>query len=204
MRLEVRLLERGPLRGGIYSAQPIAVGRPVWRADLLESVDNPGKPRPGPPPPDVLRMGPVPRVFEPELSADPVGWVGTRLSDLDGLLEAAGVDAGEVGPADADALRAAVPEILDVVRRLLDRVRAGGAVDAAPGEDGRAASAGSDARRRSVGDDVPRPRGRGLGGGNGGEARRAALRDRPGAYDHLTHPGGGNPMQSKYYRDSIP
>ena len=42
VRLEVRLLDRGELHGSIYSAQPIGVGQPVWRADLLESVDNPG------------------------------------------------------------------------------------------------------------------------------------------------------------------
>src|SRR2546427_3409574 len=38
VRLEVRMLERGELKGSIYSAQPITVGRPIWRADLLESV----------------------------------------------------------------------------------------------------------------------------------------------------------------------
>ena len=38
VRLEVRMLERGELRGSVYSAQPIAVGRPIWRGDLLESV----------------------------------------------------------------------------------------------------------------------------------------------------------------------
>ena len=38
VRLEVRFVDREALRGGIYSAQPIAVGRPVWRCDLLESV----------------------------------------------------------------------------------------------------------------------------------------------------------------------
>jgi len=38
VRLEVRMLDRGELRGSIYSAQPIAVGRPIWRGDLLESV----------------------------------------------------------------------------------------------------------------------------------------------------------------------
>src|SRR5262249_40422250 len=41
VRLEVRLLERPPLTGSIYAAQPIVIDRPVWRADLLESVDGP-------------------------------------------------------------------------------------------------------------------------------------------------------------------
>ena len=35
VRLEVRLLEHGPLPGSPYSARPITVARPVWRADLL-------------------------------------------------------------------------------------------------------------------------------------------------------------------------
>src|SRR5215472_16577156 len=41
VRVEVRLLERGELRGSPYSARPIEPGRPVWRADLLESADGP-------------------------------------------------------------------------------------------------------------------------------------------------------------------
>lgn len=31
VRLELRVLERGELKGSIYSAQPIVIGRPVWR-----------------------------------------------------------------------------------------------------------------------------------------------------------------------------
>jgi hypothetical protein len=60
-----------------------------------------------------------------QLSAPRVGWAGPRLADLDGLLADAGVAADVVGPDDAADLRAAVPEICDVVQRLLDRVRAG-------------------------------------------------------------------------------
>ena len=41
VRLELRLLDRGVLQGSAYSAQPIEIGRPVWRADLLESVEGP-------------------------------------------------------------------------------------------------------------------------------------------------------------------
>ena len=127
VRIEVRLLDRPPLRGGIYSAQPIAVDRPIWRADLLESVDNPGSLDRAHHHPRFAGWDPCPRVFTPELSADPVEWVGTRLSDLDGLL-AAGAMGAEivVGPGEADALRAVVPEILDAVDQLLDRVRSAG------------------------------------------------------------------------------
>lgn len=126
VRLEVRLLERGELKGGIYSARPIVVDRPVWRADLLETAD-------GPPGsfdrthhhPAFRGWDPGPRCFDEALSADPLGWVGARLGDLGRLLDEAGVAREEAGEADAAALRSAVPEIVDAVRRLLERVRAG-------------------------------------------------------------------------------
>jgi hypothetical protein len=38
VRLGVRLVEPGALKGSIYSAQPIAIDRPVCRVDLLEAV----------------------------------------------------------------------------------------------------------------------------------------------------------------------
>jgi hypothetical protein len=126
VRLELRVLERGKLRGGIYSAQPIEVDQPVWRVDLLESVA-------GPPGsfdrthhhPAFRGWEPGRRVFVEELSADPVGWLGARLSDLPGILEQAGVDKHDCDDADAEALRASVPEILDAVQRLLGKVHAG-------------------------------------------------------------------------------
>jgi len=126
VRLELRLLGRGALKGSIYSAQPIEVGQPVWRADLLESVE-------GPPGsfdrthhhPAFTGWEPGRRVFVRELSADPLGWLGDRLADLDGLLGSAGFPAGTAGPRDAESLRAVAPEIVDATRRLLDRVRSG-------------------------------------------------------------------------------
>ncbi len=42
VRLELRVIDRGELKSSIYSAVPIEVGKPIWRVDLLESVD--GKP----------------------------------------------------------------------------------------------------------------------------------------------------------------
>jgi hypothetical protein len=125
VRLEVRLFERGPLRGSMYSAQPIAIERPIWRADLLESVANPGSLDRAHHHPRFTDWEPGRRQFVDEMSADPVAWVGKRLADLDGLLEEAGVSRDEVAPSDAEDLRAAVPEILDAVRHLLDRIRAG-------------------------------------------------------------------------------
>ena len=126
VRLELRVLGRGELKGSVYSAQPIEVGQPVWRADLLESVD-------GPPGsfdrthhhPAFSGWEPGRRVFVRELSADPLGWLGARLADLDGLLASAGFPADAAGPDDARSLRDAAPEIVDATRRLLGQVRSG-------------------------------------------------------------------------------
>jgi len=126
VRLEVRLLDRGELKGSIYSAQPIEIGGLVWRVDLLESAD-------GPPGsfdrthhhPGVQGWEPGHRIFDPGLSADPVGWLGARLSDLEGVLEAAGMGGDPADHGDAESLRQCLPEILAAVTRLLDRIRAG-------------------------------------------------------------------------------
>ncbi len=65
------------------------------------------------------------RVFVRELSADPLGWLAGQLADLDDLVTSAGFPADVAGPGDAQGLRDATPEIVDVTRRLLDRVRSG-------------------------------------------------------------------------------
>ena len=126
VRVELRVLGRGPLKGTVYSAQPIEVGEPVWRADLLESVAG----RPGSfdrthHHPAFTGWNPGRRIFVPELSADPLGWLAGKLTSLGALLEDAGFPAGTAGPDDARDLREAAPEIVDAARRLLDRVRSG-------------------------------------------------------------------------------
>ena len=126
VRLELRALGRGELKGTIYSAQPIEVGQPIWRADLLESVA-------GPPGsfdrthhhPRFTGWNPGRRAYVKEMSADPLGWLGTQLADLGALLASAGVPAEAAGPSDAADLRRAAPEIVDATRRLLDKVRSG-------------------------------------------------------------------------------
>jgi len=126
VRLELRLLERGELKGSIYSAQPIEVGQPVWRADLLESVDGkPGSFDRTHHHPVFSGWDPSNRVFVRELSADPLGWLAGKLADLDGLLAESDFPAEAAGPGDATDLRDAVPEIVEVARRLLDKVRVG-------------------------------------------------------------------------------
>lgn len=137
VRLELRELDEGPLKGTVYSARPIAVGRPVWRVDLLESVEG----RPGSfdrthHHPVFTGWDPGPRVFVRELSADPIGWLAGRLADPDDVLRRAG--ARPTAVEDVDELHACVPEIVSCVERLLARVRAGelGTAPAGPHDGG--------------------------------------------------------------------
>ncbi len=126
VRLELRLLAQGALKGSIYSARPIVIDRPVWRVDLLETVEGtPGSLDRAHHHPVFSGWDPGPRDFVDGLSAQPLPWVAAQLSDLDALLERAGVAVSEVGAGDAEALRQAVPEITDVLKRLLDRIKTG-------------------------------------------------------------------------------
>lgn len=126
VRLEVRLMARDDLHGSIYSAQPIVIEQPVWRADLLESVA-------GPPGsfdrthhhPRFVGWEPGRRLFDEAMTQDPVEFVGAQLADLPGLMDRARFDPASVPPSDAEALRDTIPEILEVTRRLLERVRRG-------------------------------------------------------------------------------
>lgn len=123
VRLEVRVLSQGELTGSIYSARPIEVGQPVWRADLLEAADAPGSLNRAHHHPGFHGWEPGRRVFDRGLSSDPVHWVGEQLGDLKELVSQAGLDADLA--ADADDLRAAVPEIERALAGLLDRVNSG-------------------------------------------------------------------------------
>lgn len=126
VRLEVRLLERPPLSGSVYAAQPIVIDRPVWRADLLETIDGP----PGSHDrthhhPRFRGWEPGRRQYEEGLSADPLDWLQGRLEDLPGLLSGAELPPDSAAPGDAAAMAQATPQIVAAVRDLLQRVRDG-------------------------------------------------------------------------------
>src|SRR6201993_1407792 len=127
VRLELRSIDRGELKSSIYSAVPIAAGRPIWRVDLLESVD--GKPgsfnRTHHHPQFTENWDPSSRVFERALSSDPLGWLGKQLADLPAILDRAGVPQDVADPSDADSLRDMAPVIVGVASMMLDKVRSG-------------------------------------------------------------------------------
>ena len=126
VRLELRVFDRGDLKGTIYSAMPIEVGRPIWRVDLLESVDGkPGSFNRTHHHPKFNGWDPTGRQFLRELSADPLGWLAGQLADLPAVLERAGVPPEVADPSDAASLRDIAPAIVGVTAMMLDKVRAG-------------------------------------------------------------------------------
>jgi hypothetical protein len=126
VRLELRVIDRGDLKGSIYSATPIEVGRPIWRVDLLESVDGkPGSFNRTHHHPRFAGWDPTSRVYARELSGDPLGWLAGELADLPAVLDRAGVPADTADPSDAQNLRDMAPTIVGVTSMMLDKVRSG-------------------------------------------------------------------------------
>jgi len=126
VRLELRRIYAGELRGSIYSARPFCVEEPIWRADLLESVaGEPGSFDRTHHHPRFLGWNESQRAFVQHMTVDPVGWLGKTLSDLPGLLARAGVVPETASPDDVAGLKLALPQILASIRQLLDWVRAG-------------------------------------------------------------------------------
>jgi hypothetical protein len=127
VRLELRMFDRGALKGTIYSATPIGVGQPIWRVDLLEAVD--GEPgsfnRTHHHPHFTPSWDPGRRVYLKELSADPLGWLEGQLEDLPAILDRAGVPQDVADPSDAASLRDMAPVIVGVTKMMLDKVQAG-------------------------------------------------------------------------------
>jgi hypothetical protein len=125
VRLELRVFDREPLQGSIYSATPIRVDRPLWRVDLLESVASaPGSLDRAHHHPRFAGWEPGRRVFVEELSAEPVTWLRARLADPAAVLAEAGEDPA-AHAADVAALQDAGPLIAATVEQLLAEVAAG-------------------------------------------------------------------------------
>ena len=126
VRVEIRMLTAADLVGSVYSARPITIGEPVWRLDLLESVDGPpGSLDRAHHHPEMYDWEPLSRVVDEDLTRDPVGWLGDKLAGLEALLTEAGIQVDAELAADAARVRGAATEIQRAVGRLVERVKAG-------------------------------------------------------------------------------
>jgi len=126
VRIELRRLEAGEVGGSIYAARPIVIDAPMWRVDMLESVDGPvGSFDRTHHHPRCKDWEPNRRVFDPALSTDPIGWFEDRLRNIESVLDDAHIDRSELGARDADDIRESAPEIVACLRSLLDRVHRG-------------------------------------------------------------------------------
>jgi hypothetical protein len=121
VRVEVRLRADEPQRGSRFAAQRLSIDQPVFRADLFDEVDGP--------PANLAKAhfhsgfdGVEPRIREwpSRVREDPLGWLADELSDLPAMFARAGVDASS---ADADAVRAAIPEVCAAVEATWADVR---------------------------------------------------------------------------------
>lgn len=135
VRVEIRMLTAADLVGSVYSARPITIAEPLWRLDLLESVDGPpGSLDRAHHHPEMYDWEPLTRVVDEDLTRDPVAWLGARLTALETLLTEAGIQVDAGLAADAAQVRVAAPEIQAAVGRMLDRVKAGELGTAPEGE----------------------------------------------------------------------
>jgi len=138
VRVEVRFIEAQKHDGSIYAARPIVVGEPVWRLDLLESVEGvPGSFDRTHHHPLMRGFEPGSRRFERDLSADPLGYLARRLRDLPRLFDQAELPADSASEADVIQLQCSVDEIVAATGAMLDQVRRGELAQAAePDESG--------------------------------------------------------------------
>jgi hypothetical protein len=126
VRVEVRFVESKEVEGSIYAAIPILIGEPIWRLDLLESVDGePGSFDRAHHHPLMRGYEPGARKFDKQLSSDPLGYLEARLRDLPGLLEQAELPADRASGEDLRQLELSLDAIVSATAEMLEQVRQG-------------------------------------------------------------------------------
>jgi hypothetical protein len=138
VRVEVRFIENQEHAGSVYAARPILVAEPIWRLDLLESVDgSPGSFDRTHHHPLMRGYEPGSRKFERALSADPLGYLADQLNDLPGLLTQSKLPVDRASAEDLRQLADCVEDIVAATATMLERVRRGElALAAEPDESG--------------------------------------------------------------------
>lgn len=117
VRVELALLVPQEHRGTESAAQRTVIDQPFWRADIFGRLDRPAQPY-GAAHYHSRFDGaePCDREWSSSLTADPFGWLAGQLSDLEGLLRGAGLDAGPAVD-DGGDLREQVPLVVETARR---------------------------------------------------------------------------------------
>ncbi|MHA6631212.1 hypothetical protein ACU61A_37750 [Pseudonocardia sichuanensis] len=91
-RVELRLPAPRPRRGSESAAQEIVIDRPVWRADLFDRLDGtPGAFEAAHFHPHFVGVEPSDRHWADEVTAAPFDWLASCLTDVAGVVAAAGV-----------------------------------------------------------------------------------------------------------------
>ncbi|MEU0084713.1 hypothetical protein [Streptomyces sp. NPDC006274] len=123
-RLELRFVERDNLPGSIYVSRALSLARAVCRFDFLESA--PGKQ-------DRMHWHPAmedgeafKRLYDEDLSRDPLAWLGERLRDGVRTLELGGVEDSGRFADDAEALALLADAIVAETAATLDGFRRSG------------------------------------------------------------------------------
>jgi hypothetical protein len=110
-RVELRLLAPEPRRGSESAAQKVVVDQPVWRADLFDRLDGtPGAFEAAHFHPYFVGVEPCERHWEDAVKATPWDWLGSRLTDVAGIVATAGTPLRD--PATANAQVAADAEAI--------------------------------------------------------------------------------------------
>lgn len=105
----------------IYASQTVTGGPAMCRLDFLESVPHAADRMHWHP--AMARGEPDERTFDEALSADPIGWLRTRLIDGAAFLRDAGVSDPRPYEADLAALAAGADDVVAQVERVLERAR---------------------------------------------------------------------------------
>jgi hypothetical protein len=121
-RIELRELTAQPRRGSESAAQLITLDRPLWRADLFDRLaDQPGSFGVAHYHPEFSGNEPCPRVWDPELTAEPWCWLHDQFARPGA---ARGDGRWRLEPADAAELSGLADVIVALAKRLApDRCR---------------------------------------------------------------------------------
>ena len=115
-RIELRELAAQPHRGSESAAQLITLDRPLWRADLFDRLDGrPGNFGAAHYHPEFSGNEPCPRVWDPELNAEPWSWLREQFAHPGAARDSR---RWQLEPADAAELSGLADAIVTLARQL--------------------------------------------------------------------------------------